>query len=477
MKKFSFFLSILFSPSLLKKFLGLLILGILLFLSPVHTTVAQNTVNQELAKIISEHHYLHPPLKQLLPLEISKLNTYLQGLDPYSQYFPPQKAAVFQPALQGHLESGLGINILGDEEQVIVVPYKQGPAYLAGLKHPQFLVSLNHKKISFNQRQSEKLPQLSPGTVVPIEVFKSLVRKTVKRYAVKAEAFVRRPAVELQSEEGIELIRIHEFRTGETSSSLKIFVNYLISVNKKIILDLRYSSGGNLLEAVDALSLFLPPSTPLITLADNAGYQKSFLATEGEKMAENQPIYLLVSPHTASSAEVFSLVLKHYARARVIGTATRGKCLSQRIFSFDNGSALKLSVYQIIGPDNRPCQGIGVIPDMVIEKNQIINTAFIINQGIQVMANQSYFVCVDTPYKLLKEAIAQGKALVSSVDLGQEKAASIEDTVNGWHYACVGPLSTTGAAEKIRLKLFESLGITFQIIVPFKDTQSHLFIQ
>jgi C-terminal processing protease CtpA/Prc len=221
MKKFSFFLSILFSPSLLKKFLGLLILGILLFLSPVHTTVAQNTVNQELAKIISEHHYLHPPLKQLLPLEISKLNTYLQGLDPYSQYFPPQKAAVFQPALQGHLESGLGINILGDEEQVIVVPYKQGPAYLAGLKHPQFLVSLNHKKISFNQRQSEKLPQLSPGTVVPIEVFKSLVRKTVKRYAVKAEAFVRRPAVELQSEEGIELIRIHEFRTGETSSSLK----------------------------------------------------------------------------------------------------------------------------------------------------------------------------------------------------------------------------------------------------------------
>jgi carboxyl-terminal processing protease len=353
--------------------------GILLLLVYCIQVVAQDTINEELATTIHHHHYLHPPLEELLLLNTSDINTYLQKLDPYFQYFLADEYQIERQNIHSRVKMGLGINILEDNGQLIAVPFKKGAAYVAGFKHPQYLVKINNQQVSLKKLSA--LPQLVPGTIVPIEVSH---RRVTKRYNVRVSAF-RQPSIELIREANNDLIRFHNFRAGETSKLLRKFVHHLIGGEKKIILDLRYSPGGSLFEALDCVSAFLPPETPLIRLVDRADYQEEFTAVQGE-VAQNRPIYVLVSPYTASSAEVFSLILKHYGRATIIGTGTQGKCLSQQMFDFEDGSALKLSVYEIIGPDNRSCQNVGVVPDIQIDKRYITETSFIVDNGVNVVA-------------------------------------------------------------------------------------------
>ncbi len=337
---------------------------------------SDENISDELATTISDHHYRHPPLEKLLRIKTAQLNIYLESLDPYSQYLSPDEYQLYKKTVRSRIKIGLGINLLGDDQHVIVVPLRNGPAYQAGLKRPHFLRKLNGKKVTFKTLLSEAPPQYKRGSIIKLAVSKSPLG-AIKHYRVKVRAF-RRDTIELISEAKVNLIRIHELTSRETAKQLKRVVKKL-PADKKVIIDLRYSPGGSLFETLDAVSLFLPAETPLITLVDQADYQEKFSALKGE-IAQKRAIDILVSPHTASSAEVFALILKHYARARIIGTLTQGKCLSQQLFDFEDGSALKLSVYDILGPDNRSCQNVGVMPDIKIDRNHILDTAFIMSQ-------------------------------------------------------------------------------------------------
>ncbi len=338
---------------------------------------SDETISDELATTISDHHYQHPPLEALLTIKTSQIKIYLEGLDPYSQYLSPDEYQLYRKTARSRIKIGLGINLLGNDQHVIVVPLTNGPAYQAGLKRPHFLRKLNGKKVTFKTLLSEAPPQYKRGSIVKLAVSKSPLG-AIKRYRVKIRAF-RRDTIELISEAKTNLIRIHEWTSRETAKQLKRLIKAL-PANKKMIIDLRYSPGGSLFETLDAVSLFLPAETPLITLVDQADYQEKFSALKGE-IDQKRTIDILVSPHTASSAEVFALILKHYAKARIIGTPTQGKCLSQQLFDFEDGSAVKLSVYDILGPNKRSCQNVGVMPDIQIAPNHIIDTTFIMSQS------------------------------------------------------------------------------------------------
>ena len=69
------------------------------------------------------------------------------------------------------------------------------------------------------------------------------------------------------------------------------------------------------------------------------------------------PVTLRVSRFTASSAEIFAHALKaHLPGTRVVGEATRGKCLVQQRFGLADGSELVLSTGQFL-MEGRPCEG------------------------------------------------------------------------------------------------------------------------
>ncbi|MEN8217234.1 MAG: S41 family peptidase [Pseudomonadota bacterium] len=338
------------------------------------TPLPNNWPIRALNRIISKNHYLRPTVSEVRTAlnkitHIEELNHYLKSLDPYSKYLPKEQNDFYKQ--RGRSEQvGLGINILVNNEDLLAVPVYKGPAYRAGLKNPRYLKTLNDKKIVATDFSTFSfLTQLSSGARIPLLV--SEEDKT-KKYTITVAHF-KNPSVEYIKEGKHHLIRIHRFDDGETVQLLKTYLLKTIKQGKDIIIDLRYCPGGSLFEAIDAVSLFLPPDIEIGYLK-NASQRKPLTSLSGQ-MVKNQAIYMWVSPFTASSAEIFGRVLQHYkSNATIVGTTTKGKCLSQQVFQFDDGSALQLTVFEILGADKLPCEGIGMTPDVEIPHQEILDS-------------------------------------------------------------------------------------------------------
>ncbi|MCP4696275.1 MAG: hypothetical protein GY862_05445 [Gammaproteobacteria bacterium] len=330
---------------------------------------------EELVRLISAKHYKQPRESALKGVfsDPKTLNDYLATLDPYSKYLPPEQHG-FHKKSRGARHPGLGINLLFDQDKLLAVPLRKGPAYRAGFKFPRYLVSLNRDKITWDDFSSyHYLTELSEGTGIPIQVSAAAKREKVERYTIHAASFQKQP-IEYLSEAERDLIRIHAFKDGNIRQ-LEEFVRKSMDAGKDVIIDLRYCPGGSLYEAVDALSLFLPPELEIGYLKKTGSNRLRVLSSLPGEITAGWPVYLWVSPFTASSAEVFARALKRYAKnAVIIGTPTKGKCLSQETFEFDDEAALELSVYEILGPDKKSCEGIGILPDIAVNPDHILSS-------------------------------------------------------------------------------------------------------
>ncbi|OAD24108.1 carboxyl-terminal protease [Candidatus Thiomargarita nelsonii] len=326
-------------------------------------------------RFISKNHYLRPSFEQVKTTlnqitDIEALNHYLKSLDPYSKYLPKEQNDFYKQRWRQE-QVGLGVNILVNNDHLLAVPIYNGPAYRAGLKSPRYLMTLNDKKIVVTDFSTFSfLTQFSSGARIPLLV--SQEDKT-KKYTVTVAPF-KNPSVEYIKEGKHHLIRIHRFYDGETAQLLKTYLLKTIKQGKDIIIDLRYCPGGSLFEAIDAVSLFLPPDLEIGALK-NVSQTQPLISMPGQ-IVKNKAIYVWTSPFTASAAEFFGQVLQHYNQnAVIVGTTTKGKCLSQQVFEFEEGSALKLTVFEIGDPDKLPCEGIGMTPDVEISPEKILDNS------------------------------------------------------------------------------------------------------
>jgi len=333
-----------------------------------------------LLRIISKHHYLRPKLHDLRRAfdeiaDVEHLNSFLKTLDPYSKYVPKEQNDYYKKRATKN-QIGLGINIQVYNDKLVAVPIYKAPAYRAGFRSPSYLITLNKRKILPSDFSSFSfITQLSPRARIPLLV--SGLEEKAKKYTVTIAKF-KNPSIEYLKEGNISLIRIHKFDGHDhTAQKLKAFVLKAIKQGEQIIIDLRYCPGGSLFEAIDAVSLFMPPDIEL-SYTGKAGKKRllPFVSLSGQ-IVKNRKIFVWVSPLTASAAEVFGNILQHYAKNTVIvGRTTKGKCLSQQVFEFQDGSALHLSVFEIFGPDKQSCEGIGITPDVEIPKTEILNSQY-----------------------------------------------------------------------------------------------------
>ena len=79
-----------------------------------------------------------------------------------------------------------------------------------------------------------------------------------------------------------------------------------------------------------------------------------------------RPLVLLVDRGTASAAELFSAAMHDNGHALLLGEATYGKSLVQRVFPLPNGGALKLTIGEYLRPTQQRIErGSGLRPDIM----------------------------------------------------------------------------------------------------------------
>lgn len=138
-----------------------------------------------------------------------------------------------------------------------------------------------------------------------------------------------------------------------------------------LILDLRLNPGGLLSATVDVADEFLDGGV-ILTEVDATGNRRAFTASRGG-LATDIPIVVLMDRGSASGAEVLAAALGQNGRATLVGQRTFGKGTVNQLMPLtacgdpQGCGALYVAVANWFGPNDRPIEGVGVQPDVVVE--------------------------------------------------------------------------------------------------------------
>lgn len=135
-----------------------------------------------------------------------------------------------------------------------------------------------------------------------------------------------------------------------------------------LVLDLRGNSGGRLDVGNRLLSRFLPGGADLYQQVDRGGNQQTRASRAG--LRYDLPLAVLVDGGTASMGEIFASAIQEHGAGTVIGTTTAGSVAAAQVFPIGDGSAMQVTVMEIRSASGRPLNGVGVVPDEVVDATE-----------------------------------------------------------------------------------------------------------
>jgi carboxyl-terminal processing protease len=137
---------------------------------------------------------------------------------------------------------------------------------------------------------------------------------------------------------------------------------------KGVVMDMRGNSGGRIDVGIKLTSRFVREGA-LYQQVDRAGRRRVTSATGGYR-ERSVPLVVLIDGGTASMGEIFASAVKEAGEARLIGTRTSGNVAAAQIFPLADGSAVRVTVLQIVSGRGAILNDIGVEPHEVVEQTE-----------------------------------------------------------------------------------------------------------
>lgn len=290
------------------------------------------------------------------------IRSMMRSLDPYTDYFPEDKAAEYKQMMTGKY-AGIGsiISYSFTRKRVIInEPYEGMPAAEAGLKKGDIILSIDGESMAEKSTAyvSDHL-RGEPGTTMVMKIERP---STGKKMTVK----VQRKAIQMpylpyygMQKGGIGYINYNQYVENSAKDVRRAFIDLKKQGMKGLVLDLRNNGGGSVQEALQILNMFLPKGKHLLSMKGKVKNANSSYNTTVEPIDTVMPIVVLVNEATASASEITSGTLQDYDRAVIMGTRTYGKGLVQiPNVSLPYNGKLKLTTAKYYIPSGRCIQAL-----------------------------------------------------------------------------------------------------------------------
>lgn len=286
--------------------------------------------------------------------------------DPYSTYYTKEEYKSLLESSSG-VYFGIGAVVSQDVKTgviTIVKPYKDTPAYKAGLLPDDIIYKVEGEEVT-GKDLSEVVSKMKgkEGTKVNITIIREGVDEPIDFNIERQKINI--PTIEHKMLDGdIGYIQITEF-DEITISQFYSAINELEKLGMKgLVVDVRDNPGGLLNSVVNILDRLLPKC--LIVYTEDKYKQRE------EEHAENpdkfdKPLAVLINGNSASASEIFAGAIQDYGIGTIVGTTSFGKGIVQKVIPLTDGTAVKLTISKYFTPKGRDIHKTGIKPDVEVE--------------------------------------------------------------------------------------------------------------
>ncbi len=295
------------------------------------------------------------------------LNGALSKLDPHSSYVAPVTYTEQRQAVRREY-GGLGIEIQSEGGLVKVNhAIEDGPAYAAGIRGGDFITAVDGNDIR-GKSLDEAVAGMRGLKGEPVTVTVLSPGKASRDIVVVRDT-VRGRAIRHRVEQDVGYIQIETFNndrlTEDTTRALADLDKRMGKLDK-LIIDLRGNRGGLLTESVSISGLFLDGGEVLSARGRDASDNERYNAEAGE-LYPDAKIVILMSPGSASAAEIVAGALQDRGRGVVLGRRSFGKGSVQSVIPLGpEKGALRLTTQRYYTPSGQSIQGRGIMPDFLV---------------------------------------------------------------------------------------------------------------
>lgn len=286
--------------------------------------------------------------------------------DPYSVYFPPDKAKEFTTELSGEF-GGIGAEIgKKDENLVVIAPLPKSPAEAAGLKPGDKIFTINGESTSgLAVDAAARKIRGEKGTIVTLTMAHP-EKNTIFEVKITRDIITIPTVLGEMKKDNIAYVRIAIFNKDTWNDFDTVISELLKKTPKAFVLDLRSNPGGYLDTAVEVASEWVESGTIVRQRFSSGPSQEN--STVGTHRLAHMPTVVLVDGGSASAAEIVAGALQDYKKATLVGQKTFGKGSVQSYDILPDGSALKVTIAKWFTPNDRQIHEKGIEPDFVINE-------------------------------------------------------------------------------------------------------------
>src|SRR3989338_8966342 len=308
--------------------------------------------------------------KQSKELIYGSLRGMLASLDPHSQFLDPDEYTELKTETQGKF-GGLGIEIsIRDGLLTVVTPIEDTPAWKAGMKPGDRIVKIE-KELTKDMTLSEAVKKLrgDPGTKINLTILREDEFK-LHEFEITREIIQVQDVKDVQIlEDNIGYLRLTEFREDSYTDFHKGLEKLKTAGADTIIIDMRNNPGGLLNVAIKITEDFLPANQLIVTTKGRRPSQHTETrASDRTDKFVDWPMVVMINEGSASGSEIFAGAMQDNKRAVLVGEKSFGKGSVQSVIPLPDGSGLRLTTSKYFTPSGICIHGIGITPDIVIEK-------------------------------------------------------------------------------------------------------------
>lgn len=295
------------------------------------------------------------------------LKGMIQSLnDPHSNYFSKKEMEDFKEDIKGKYAGvGMVIQKKSDEPLVVVSPIEDTPAYKAGIKPKDKIISIDGESTyNLSSEESAKRLKGDQGSTVKVVIYRESTKET-KEIELVRDLIELKYVKSKMLDGNVGYLRLTQFGENVFPDVKKAVEDLQKQGMKGLVLDLRSNPGGALDQSIKIASLFIKNGTIVSTKGKDGSEQVS--QREGKYMGDF-PMTVLINGGSASASEIVSGAIKDHKRGILVGEKSFGKGSVQTLIPLPDGDGIKLTIAKYYTPSGTSIHGTGIEPDITVEE-------------------------------------------------------------------------------------------------------------